>query len=280
MLKHIYVTTEIIENNSEIEQNYDKFVHMMQDSNIDTQKLDIRAVVLKKCTFGDILRRLLPESLVVTTCASTCNLLDKNIFCVGFGEDYGGKLPYVVTDFDISPQYIRLIYARYTHTPLVIAVTKRLLIREIQLSDVKDLFQMYATLSDCVYLEPLYPYEKELEFTRNYIENMYGFFQYGLWLVFEKSTGMLVGRVGIENRVIDGIMRQELGYVIGSKWQQKGFAFEAATAVLQYAKDELFLKELFICVQKSNIPSIALAKKLGFSQYGETEEYFIWHRML
>ena len=37
-------------------------------------------------------------------------------------------------------------------------------------------------------------------FTIKYIENMYGFFGYGLWLVFDKKTGELVARAGIENR--------------------------------------------------------------------------------
>lgn len=106
---------------------------------------------------------------------------------------------------------------------------------------------------------------------------MYGFYQYGLWLVYEKSTQKLIGRVGIENREIDGILRQELGYVIGKNYQHKGYAYEAAKAVLKYAKEELFLDEMFICVQKDNIPSIALAKKLGFTRYGEAQEFVLYH---
>ena len=36
------------------------------------------------------------------------------------------------------------------------------------------------------------------EFDLRYIKNMYGFFEYGLWLVFEKKSGELIGRAGIE----------------------------------------------------------------------------------
>ncbi|MFR2511412.1 MAG: hypothetical protein ACLS9K_04365 [Lachnospira eligens] len=43
---------------------------------------------------------------------------------------------------------------------------------------------------------------------------MYGFFGYGLWLVFDKKTGELVARAGIENRSIDGQNCQELGYLV------------------------------------------------------------------
>ena len=47
--------------------------------------------------------------------------------------------------------------------------------------------------------------------------------------------------------------------------------------MLKYAKEELFLDEMFICVQKDNIPSIALAKKLGFTRYGEAQEFVLYH---
>ena len=43
-------------------------------------------------------------------------------------------------------------------------------------------------------------------------------------LGFDKRSGEIVGRAGIENREIDGVMRQELGYLIGSKWQGKDMA--------------------------------------------------------
>lgn len=53
--------------------------------------------------------------------------------------------------------------------------------------DLPELYAVYSTLEDCRYIEQLYDYDKELEFTKNYIKNMYGFFEYGLWLVFEKN---------------------------------------------------------------------------------------------
>lgn len=277
MLKQIYVSMDIFKKFPQIKKDYDNFVCRMNDNKIDVQQLDIKNSCDNCSIFMDILRGLKNDSLVLTTKLNAINIEENNIFCVGFGEDYSGKLPYIITDLYVTYNYMRLIYARYTHTPFVVANTNRLLLREIQLCDVKDLCKLYDTLSDCPYLEPLYSYEKELEFTKNYICNMYGFYQYGLWLVYEKSTQKLIGRVGIENREIDGILRQELGYVIGKNYQHKGYAYEAAKAVLKYAKEELFLDEMFICVQKDNIPSIGLAKKLGFTLYGEAQEFVLYH---
>lgn len=285
MLQHIYISTDVFKKFPQIQADYHDFVWRMSEDKINVQQLDMKQVHIKNslnshCTFMDILNALPHESLVITTYSNVKNITEKNIFCVGFGKGYSGKLPYIITDLYVTCSYMRLIYARYTHTPFVVAKTNRLLIREIQLCDVKDLCKLYDTLLDCPYLEPLYSYEKEMEFTKNYIDNMYAFYQYGLWLVYEKTTQKLVGRVGIENRQIDGKLCQELGYVIGKNYQRRGYAYEAAQAVLQYAREELFLDKIFICVQKDNLPSICLAKKLGFTPYGEAQEFIIYNRLL
>lgn len=280
MLKQIYVSTDIFKKFPQAKKDYNAFVYKMNRNKINVHQLDIKNDLDNSNIFMDILKGLLNDSLVITTRLNIVNMEEKNIFCVGFGEDYRGKIPYIIADLYVTYNYMRLIYARYTHTPFVVANTNRLLLREIQLEDVKDLCKLYDTLSDCPYLEPLYSYEKELEFTKNYIKNMYAFYQYGLWLVYEKSTQELIGRVGIENRQIDGILRQELGYVIGKNYQHKGYAYEAAKAVIKYAKEELFLEELFICVQKDNIPSVGLAEKLGFTPYGEAQEFILYHSFI
>ena len=123
---------------------------------------------------------------------------------IGLGEAYFGKASYVVYDEeDIDDDLLKLVCARKYNEPIVIAETERFIIREMTVGDLPHLYELYQTLSDCPYVEPLYEYEDEKAFTIKYIESMYGFFGYGLWLVFEKKTGELVGRAGIENRSID-----------------------------------------------------------------------------
>ena len=85
--------------------------------------------------------------------------------------------------------------------------------RELELSDLDALFSMYAEPGMTDYMEGLYEYEEELEYQKAYIENMYRFYGYGMWLVFEKKTGTLIGRAGVEHREeLNGDM--ELGYAI------------------------------------------------------------------
>ena len=201
---------------------------------------------------------------------------------IGSGEKYRGKAAYVVYDEeDIDEDMLKLVCARKYNEPLVIAETERFIIREMTVGDLPHLYELYATLSDCPYVEPLYEYEEEKAFTTKYIENMYGFFGYGLWLVFDKETGELVARAGIENRSIDGQNCQELGYLVKKSWQGKHVAWEVVNRIVELAKDRFRLEELNICTMKTNIPSIQLALKLGFTLYaGGTDGMDIYRKTL
>lgn len=189
---------------------------------------------------------------------------------IGLGEDYSGNARYIVYNSeDITKEYCEHIFARKMGVPVLILETERYIVREECEDDLKELYGLYATLSDCEYIEQLYEENEEREFVRNYIDNMYGFFDYGLWLVYDRSTGELVGRMGIENRSIDGSNCQELGYLVGKNYQNKGTAYEVCSAIISYAKEYLGIDELYACIHKDNKPSIGLIKKLGFSEYAK-----------
>ena len=199
---------------------------------------------------------------------------------IGLGEAYFGKASYVVYDEDdIDDDMLKLVCARKYNESLVIAETERFIIREMTVGDLPHLYELYETLSDCIYVEPLYGYEEEKAFTIKYIENMYGFFGYGLWLIFDRKTGELVARAGIENRSIDGQNCQELGYLVKKNWQGKHVAWEVMSRIVELAKDRF--EELNICTMKTNIPSIQLALKLGFTLYaGGTDGMDIYRKTL
>lgn len=201
---------------------------------------------------------------------------------IGLGEAYRGKASYVVYDEeDIDDNLLELVCARKYNESLVISETGKFIIREMTVGDLPHLYELYQTLSDCPYVEPLYEYEDEKAFTIKYIENMYGFFGYGLWLVFDKKTGELVARAGIENRSIDGQNCQELGYLVKKSWQGKHVAWEVMNHIVDIAKDRFGLEELYICTEKTNNPSIQLALKLGFTLYaGDTDGMNIYRKKL
>lgn len=169
---------------------------------------------------------------------------------------------------EVDYDFLEQIYQRHHGIPWTILETERLIVRELALSDIDALFELYSYEGMTDYMEGLYSYEEEYEYQKAYISNMYRFFGYGMWLVFEKETGKLVGRAGIEHREeLDG--EPEHGYAIGTPWQGKGYATEVCRAILTYAWEELGFDEICSLVLPENEVSVHLLEKLGFSEAGE-----------
>ena len=177
----------------------------------------------------------------------------------------------VVEGFEeVGMTFLQRVYERHFNIPWTILETKRCIVRELKLSDMDDLFSMYAEPGMTDYMEGLYEYEEELEYQKAYIENMYRFYGYGMWLVFEKKTGTLIGRAGVEHREeLNGEM--ELGYAIRTSFQHQGYAYEVCQAIVQYAGEELQAHLLHCLIEKGNVISEKLAVKLGFSYHGDRE---------
>ncbi|MFR4350124.1 MAG: GNAT family N-acetyltransferase [Roseburia sp.] len=164
---------------------------------------------------------------------------------------------------EVDLVFLRRVYERHHYIPWTILVTKRCIVKEFSMDYLDDLFSLYAGEGMTDYIEPLYPYEQEREYQQAYIENMYRFYGYGMWIVCERETGKLIGRVGVECREeLGGAL--ELGYVVGVPYQRKGYATEVCLAILDYAKMEIGAGSICCLIETGNVVSEALAEKLGF----------------
>ncbi len=181
------------------------------------------------------------------------------------------RYKYVFESFEgIAADYFTMVYNRFYGLPLDVLETKRLKVREMTLDDIDRLYEIYAEPSITEYMEGLYPdRQEEIVFSKSYIRNMYGFYGYGLWIVIEKSSGMIIGRAGLSNREVDGEVFLELGYVIAKESQRQGYATEVSQAILEYAKDELGATQVIALMKSGNTASIRTAKKLGFEEVCE-----------
>lgn len=181
------------------------------------------------------------------------------------------KYKYAFESFEgMTADYFVMVYSRFYGLPLDILETKRLKVREMTLDDIDRLYEIYADPSITEYMEGLYPdRQEELEFSKSYIENMYGFYGYGLWMVIEKSNGRIIGRAGLSNREVDGEVYLELGYVIAKENQRQGYATEVSQAILEYAKDELGATQVIALMKPENEASVRTARKLGFREVCE-----------
>lgn len=172
------------------------------------------------------------------------------------GEPQCGTRYAVESLAELDIEYLERVRRRYNHIPWDIGETDRCLIRELSLSDLPALYELYAKPGMTDYVEPLYDYETELEYQKAYIENMYGFYEYGMWLVFSKETGKLIGRAGLEH--------DELGYMIAPELQNRGYATEVCHFIIDYARENTDFEELYCRIDERNEASVRLAKKLGF----------------
>jgi len=82
------------------------------------------------------------------------------------------------------------------------------------------------------------------------------------WLFILKETGKPIGSGGIFYNSTHNMF--ELGYCVMRPLWGKGFATEAARAILQFAKQELGQTKFFACHAKENVVSGKILKKLGF----------------
>lgn len=113
------------------------------------------------------------------------------------GEPQCGTRYAVESLAELDIEYLERVRRRYNHIPWDIGETDRCLIRELSLSDLPALYELYDKPGMTDFVEPLYDYETELEYQKAYIENMYGFYEYGMWLVFSKETGKLIAGQGL-----------------------------------------------------------------------------------
>lgn len=177
---------------------------------------------------------------------------------------------YLIEDISgLDAPFCELAFCRAHQLPYTVLETERCLVREITTEDVTRLYEIYADPAITSYIEALYADETaERSYIRDYIDNVYGFFGYGMWIVINKADGQLIGRAGIEPKEDFA----ELGYVIAREYQNQGYATEVCRAILTYAADRLGLPEVYVRVQKENAASLRICEKLQFQPVPRPED--------
>lgn len=99
---------------------------------------------------------------------------------------------------------------------------------------------------------------------KNYLP-MYSKYGFGPFLV-SLQDGTPVGSAGLYKR--DSLEHPDIGFAFLPEFANKGYAFEAASTVMEFAKDTLQLQTIVGITLETNQPSIKLLKKLGLSEIG------------
>lgn len=90
---------------------------------------------------------------------------------------------------------------------------------------------------------------------------------YGLWIVETKLDGLPIGTCGLVNR--PDFEHPDLGYSFLNDFHGKGYATEAARAVVEFSKRALNIDHLLGIVVPENIRSVRILQKCGFSRAKE-----------
>lgn len=178
-------------------------------------------------------------------------------------EDFSG-LSYLIEDYhNLDQHFLSQVFARKHHIPLEIIKTPRCKIREITIEDVPLLYEIYNNPLIYNFLSPLHEsIEEEIEYTKDYIKNQYGFYGFGMWIIEDLKTNEMIGRAGVE--AFDDVEGVELGYFIRADYQRKGYATEICNAIITYIAKQFDIHIITTTIEEKNVPSIKLCEKLGF----------------
>lgn len=148
--------------------------------------------------------------------------------------------------------------------------TERLIIRELVDDDIDDL---YSLLRDPIIMQYCSGTMdrtgaiKWLESVKKYYEE-YG---YSYWAAIDKDTNEFIGQLGIIKQEVDGEWLDCVAFMISKNNWRKGYATEGASGCIRYAKDTLQLQELYATVEKENITSQAVLRKIGMTYVKDAE---------
>jgi RimJ/RimL family protein N-acetyltransferase len=143
--------------------------------------------------------------------------------------------------------------------------TKRLIIRRLSPEDAEFICQLLNEPSWLRFIGD--KGVRTVEDARAYILNgpveMYSRLGFGLYLVELKEEGFSIGMCGLIKR--DSLEDVDIGFAFLPEYWGRGYAYEAAAAVMSYGRRVIGLNRIVAITSVDNDSSAKLLQKLGFS---------------
>ena len=165
--------------------------------------------------------------------------------------------------------------------------TERLILRNWQESDVEHYFALASDVGYHCFTRPgRFMVQNAKEAKAKVRERMLLFDRrkLGKFPIFlQKSrlreTGEFIGTCGIEPFNLEEQPELELGYRLRLNFWGKGYAKEAATAMLKYGFDDLRLPKIMAFVLPQNRASVRILEQLGFQYLRDFVHAELVHRL-
>ncbi len=147
---------------------------------------------------------------------------------------------------------------------MTVLETERLILRRFNVDDAEFILKLVNEPSFLRYIGD--KKVRNLEDARQYILNgpvaSYERNHFGLNLVELRESPTPIGMCGLLKR--EELSSPDIGFAFLPEFWNKGFAFEAAAAVLQDARERLRLQRVLAIASLDNDASIKLLERLGF----------------
>ena len=158
--------------------------------------------------------------------------------------------------------------------------TERLILREIEESDIQGMFQLESDPLVQKYLgnNPVKTIE-EAQAIIQHIRKQYRENGIGRWAVIEKSTNEFIGWSGLklEKNLRKEFHYYDLGYRFRKEFWGKGIATETAVESLKYGFNQMNLKEIGAAAHPENIASNKILQKVGLKLIDHFEYVGVTH---
>ncbi len=142
--------------------------------------------------------------------------------------------------------------------------TRRLVLRELQPEDLDFVARMLAHPEVMYFFGRRYSREESVEWIVRQ-QRRYATDGHGYWLAVERSTGEPVGQVGVMQAEVEGLSEASLGYILHRPFWGRGLASEAAAACRDWVFESLQVPRVISLVRPENLPSLAVARRIGLS---------------
>lgn len=149
--------------------------------------------------------------------------------------------------------------------------TDRLILRELTAGDFDSLYEILSDEDTMEHYPKPFDADKVRSWIQWNIEN-YEIFGFGLWAVVLKETGEMIGDCGITMQTIHGKIKPEIGYHINKKYQNQGYATEAAVKCRNYIFENTPFNAIYSYMKYTNVGSFSVAVKNGMRLVDEFED--------